>query len=233
LGGPAAPPGDLVAQVIDHVRGEIVSGARGPGTPLPSEGSLAESLAVSRTVIREAMRSLRSQGLVVMSQGARPRVAAIDPGATVESLGVLLRRSSTTLLELTEARRPLETSITALAATRATTAHVSALRFAIDELARATTLEGRVAADIRFHELLAEATGNPVFTVLLKTLAGLLGESRRRTIRLVGVEPALIGHREILAAVVDRDSKAAAAAMRRHLDWAEDNIRGRVGRRPS
>jgi DNA-binding FadR family transcriptional regulator len=83
----------------------------------------------------------------------------------------------------------------------------------------------RVAADVRFHELLAETTGNPVFTVLLKTLGGLLGESRRRTIRTAGVEPALIGHREILAAVERHDPHAADAAMRRHLDWAEDDIR--------
>ena len=86
LGGPAAPPGDLVAQVIDHVRGEIVSGARGPGTPLPSEGSLAESLAVARTVIRDR------RGNIIEDVGATrpPRdgsdiALAID--AKIQSMG--------------------------------------------------------------------------------------------------------------------------------------------------
>lgn len=214
-----------MAQVIDHLRGGIVSGSYPPGMALPSEGRLAETLAVSRTVIREAMRSLRSQGLVVMSQGARPRIAAIDHGPTVESLDLLLRRSRTTLLQLTEVRRPLESTIACHAATRATAADVAALRASIADLERATNLESRVAADVRFHERLAVATGNPVFTVLLKTLGGLLGESRRRTIRTAGVEPALIGHREILDAVERHDPHAAETAMRRHLDWAEDNIR--------
>ena len=95
---------------------------------------------------------------------------------------------------------------------------VDALAAAIDDLETASTLKGRVEADIRFHELLAAAAGNPVFTVLLKTLGGLLVESRRRTIQAVGPEPALVGHRDILAAVTRHDPAAAEAAMRRHLD---------------
>ncbi len=225
VAGRTAAEGDLVAQVIDHLRKEIVSGIYAAGTTLPSEGSMAESMAVSRTVIREAMRSLRSQGLIVMSQGARPRVAEVDLRPTVESFELLLKRSRTTLLQLTEVRRPLEATIAALAAERSGDAHVAALQAAIDDLERATTLADRVDADIRFHELLAEATGNPVFCVLLKTLGGLLVASRRRTIQSAGPKPALIGHREILAAIRKGDAKAAEAAMRRHLDWAEDDIR--------
>jgi DNA-binding FadR family transcriptional regulator len=225
VAGKAEPEGDLVAQVIDHLRREIVSGSYATGMSLPSEGSMAETLAVSRTVIREAMRSLRSQGLIVMSQGARPRVAEVDLRPTVESLELLLKRSRTTLLQLTEVRWPLESTIARLAAERATETQVAALQAAIDDLERATTLADRVDADIRFHDLLAEASGNPVFSVLLKTLGGLLVASRRRTIQAVGPEPAIVGHREILAAIRKSDAKAAEAAMRRHLDWAEENIK--------
>lgn len=234
VAGKAEPEGDLVGQVIDHLRKEIVSGSYAAGMSLPSEGSLAESLAVSRTVIREAMRSLRSQGLIVMSQGARPRVAEVDAGPAVESLGLLLTRSRTTLLQLTEVRQPLESRIAALAAERASEAQITALEAAIDDLERATSLGGRVEADIRFHELLAEATGNPVFSVLLKAIGGLLDESRRRTIKASGPEPAVIGHREILAAVARHDANAAEAAMRHHLDWAAHDIRAAAKkRRPS
>jgi GntR family transcriptional regulator, transcriptional repressor for pyruvate dehydrogenase complex len=235
VAGRSAAEGDLVAQVIGYLRKEIVSGSYAAGMSLPSEGSLAESLAVSRTVIREAMRSLRSQGLIVMSQGARPRVAEVDVGPTIESLELLLQRSRTTLLQLTEVRRPLESAIAGLAAERAGDAQIADLQAAIDDLERATGLKDRVDADIRFHELLAEATGNPVFSVLLKTLGGLLVESRRRTIKAAGPEPAIVGHREILAAVERHDPRAAEAAMRRHLDWAEQDLKagaakGRVRR---
>ncbi|MFM7041162.1 MAG: FadR/GntR family transcriptional regulator [Planctomycetaceae bacterium] len=220
-----APARNLVDQVVTHLRARILAGDHAVGVSLPSEGDLAESFGVSRTVIREAMRSLRAQGLVVMSQGSRPRVAEVDARPTVESLALLLARSRTTLLGLTEVRRPLETEIARLAATRATAEQIAALCDANVELEHATTLEQRVAADVRFHDRLAVATGNPVFGVLLGTLGGLLVESRRRTIRAAGVAPALIGHREILAAVDRHDPTAAEAAMRRHLDWAERDIR--------
>lgn len=163
--------------------------------------------------------------LIVMSQGARPRVAEVDLRPTVESLELLLKRSRTTLLQLTEVRRPLESMIARLAAERASAPQIAALRATIDDLERATTLADRVDADIRFHDLLAEATGNPVFSVLLQTLGGLLVESRRRTIKAAGPEPAIVGHREILAAVQRHDAKAAEAAMRRHLDWAGEDIK--------
>lgn len=227
-----AGTGDLVGRVVTHLRDGILSGTHTAGASLPSEGSLAESLGVSRTVMREAMRSLRSQGLVVMSQGARPRVAEVDARPTVESLALLLARSKTTLLQLTEVRRPLEATIAGCAAERATAAQIAALHAANADLERAASLGDRVAADVRFHERLAEATGNPVFTVLLRTLGGLLVESRRRTIRTAGLAPALIGHREILAAVEQRDPAGAEAAMRRHLDWAEQNIRTGVAAAP-
>lgn len=230
----AEADGDLVSQVVDHLRKDIVSGSYPPGMSLPSEGSIAESLGVSRTVIREAMRSLRSQGLVVMSQGARPRVAEVDAGPAVESLGLVLTRSRSTLLQLTEVRQPLESRIAAIAAERASEEQITALEAAIDDLERATSLGGRVEADIRFHDLLAAATGNPVFTVLLKAIGGLLDESRRRTIKASGPDPAIIGHREILTAVARHDPQAAEAAMRRHLDWAAYDIRSAAKkRRPS
>ena len=217
--------GDLVAKVVTGLRQQILAGTYAAGASLPSEGRLAESLGVSRTVVREGMRSLRAQGLVVMSQGARSRVAEVDAGPTVESLALLLARSRTSLLQLTEVRRPLEAAIARHAATRATADQISALHAANVELGRATTLEGRVAADLRFHDLLAAATGNPVFMVILGTLGGVLAESRRRTIRSAGVQPALVGHREILGAIECRDPDASEQAMRRHLDWAERNIR--------
>lgn len=224
IAGKAKPTGDLVAQVSDHLRKEIVSGSYAAGMSLPSEGGLAESLGVSRTVIREAMRSLRSQGLIIMSQGARPRVAEVDAGPAAESLRLLLARSRTSLLQLTEVRLPLESSIAAFAANRATADQIVGLQAAITELEQAASLNSQVAADIRFHDLLAEATGNPVFATLLRAIGGLLDASRRRTIKAAGPQPAIIGHREILTAIEQRDAKAAEAAMRRHLAWAARDI---------
>lgn len=216
---------DRVAQVLEQLREQIMVGAFGADGVLPPEGTLAVDLGVSRTVVREAMRMLRSQGLVEVSQGKPPRVKPADPQAAIDSLGLLLRRSQGTLLHLVEARRPLESEIAALAAERATPEHLTRLAASIEQLTSARTLAERIEADVQFHRILAESTGNPVFCLVLETVSGPLHQSRRRTIAQSGVEVAAKGHREVLAAIRRRDGRAARAAMLDHLTLAERDLR--------
>lgn len=208
----------LVPQVVDHLRSAILSLAARGGDRLPSEGELATLLGVSRTVLREAMKHLQAQGLVLMSQGKRPRIRPADPQAAVESLDLLLQRSKGSLGQLVEARRPLECEIAGLAAERAQPEHVEAAQAAIESLRAAKSLDEQIEADVRFHRVLALATGNAVFLTLLDTVAGLLRESRRRTIGKHGMGVAEDHHRDILDAVRRRDPAAARAAMAHHLD---------------
>jgi GntR family transcriptional regulator, transcriptional repressor for pyruvate dehydrogenase complex len=216
---------DMVAEVLKHLSQQIMAGQFGPDGELPPEGTLAVDFAVSRTVIREAMRTLRAQGLVEVSQGKPPRVKPPGPEAAIASLELMLRRSQGTLLHLIEARRPLESEIAALASQRATPDHVERLAAAIDALVAARSREARVEADVQFHRILADATGNPVFVLLLETVSGLLRESRRRTLAESGVEIALEGHRAVLTAVRRHDAVAARAAMLAHLQLAERDLR--------
>lgn len=216
---------DMVATVLENLRERIIAGAFGPDGPLPPEGDLATGYGVSRTVIREAMRSLRAQGLVEVAQGKLPRVKPPAPETVISSLDTLLRRSQGSLLQLLETRRPLEGEIAALAAERATADHLRQLQQAIDDQQTAATSEGRIEADLRFHRVLAEATGNPVFGLLLETLAGLLRSSRKQTLAHSGVEHALLGHRAILKALKAKDSAKARAEMLEHLRLAEIDLR--------
>ncbi len=192
---------DMVAAVLANLSERIIGGAFGTDGPLPPEGELATTYGVSRTVIREAMRSLRSQGLVEVAQGRLPRVKPPAPETAIASLDTLLRRSNGSLLHLVETRRPLEGEIAALAAERATPDQLDQLQEAIDAQANAPTLAGQIEADLRFHRVLAEATGNPIFALLLETLAGLMRNSRQQTLAQSGVAVALQGHRAILKAL--------------------------------
>src|SRR5262245_56895654 len=88
-----APQRALVEQVLEQLRGRILSQDYAAGAELPPEGTLAATLGVSRTVVREAMRILRAQGLVEVSQGRRPRVKPPDSQAAVDTFGMLLQRS--------------------------------------------------------------------------------------------------------------------------------------------
>jgi GntR family transcriptional repressor for pyruvate dehydrogenase complex len=215
---------DMVASVLESLSERIIGGDFGTEGVLPPEGELATGYGVSRTVIREAMQRLRAQGLVEVAQGRLPRVKPPAPATAIASLDTFLRRSKGSLLHLIETRRPLEGEIAALAAERATPEQLTELQQAIDTQATAPTAEGQIGADVRFHRILAEATGNLIFGLLLETLAGLMRSSREKTIRQSGVETALIGHRAILQALRARDATAARQAMLDHLTLAERDL---------
>lgn len=207
----------LVEQVVARMSEGIYGGEFPPGSELPSEGKLATAIGVSYTVMREAMRSLRSLGLVEVSHGRRPRVKPAGPDAVRETLDAMLRRSSSSLRELTELRQPLECEIVALASQRATPAEIEGLEQAIARQAAAETLEAQIEADIDFHNLLAVAAGNTLFVLVLSSVSGLLWESRRQTIQRVGSQRALADHIAVLDAIRRRDPEAAQQAMLKHM----------------
>jgi GntR family transcriptional repressor for pyruvate dehydrogenase complex len=89
------------------------------------------------------------------------------------------------------------------------------------------------AADVRFHENLAAASGNRLLVFLIEALAEPLAESRLQSFaghqaRGGTVEDVIQQHEAILNAVRDRNPKAAAQAMREHLQQTEDDLRARL-----
>lgn len=216
---------NLVGEVVARLREQIIAGVFGCDGAIPPEGQLATSLGVSRTVIREAMRCLASQGLVEVSQGRRPRVKPADPETVIDTFRTYLQREDHSLLDLIEVRRPLETAMAALAAERASDADIERLRESIEVQKSARSKAARIEADIHFHDLLAIATGNTVFHLLLKAVGGLMRRSRQETLARTGVERSLAGHEAILAAVVRHDPDDARQAMLQHLTHAENDLR--------
>ncbi len=214
----------LVGRAVEAIRRHILADRSGPSGNLFSQGELVRSLGVSRSVVREAMRILQSQGLVEISQGRRPRIKPAGTDPVIDSLTTLLKRSSISMLDLVEVRIPLETEIAALAAERRTEKDVAALNAAVALLKEAPNLERQVEADVHFHQLLAKAAGNKIFDLLLETLAQLLKESRRRTISESGVEVPIQHHTEILKAVEEGSPLEARRAMLHHLTMAKRDI---------
>jgi GntR family transcriptional regulator, transcriptional repressor for pyruvate dehydrogenase complex len=224
-GGWRTPPGRRA--LVDHVVGEVVQSIlRGDypvGSEFPAAERLAEAFGVSMTVVREAMRALRSQGLIEVSQGRRPVVARVDSSATASMLGLSLGRAGS-MQDLMQVRWVLEVEVAALAARHATPDHVARLAAAVEEMRDGTTVDRQIDADVRFHRTLAEATGNPLFPILLKSLEDLLREFRRRTIIGRGVRSGVGEHAAVLEAVRSRDPEAARKAMVRHMRLAERSL---------
>ncbi len=209
---------DRVSELTRRLEEAILSGALAPGSALPAERALSEQMGVSRSVLREALGRLASLGLVESRHGSGTRVAT--PSGKEISVGYarLIRNSTVRLQDLAVVRLALETSIAAHAASARTEQHLHRLEKTQRVLANPRrSLDSHARADTEFHAILAEATGNPVFAIVLAPIHGLLVESRLRTLGHYGVPVALAHHAEILAAVRAGDSARAAAAMNRHL----------------
>ena len=224
----------LAHALVDDLGEKLRSQQLRPGDKLPTESAIMQVYGVSRTVVREALSKLQAAGLVETRHGVGTFVLQPEP---VRMSGVFRLEGSdiaTTVdvLAALELRISLETEAAGLAALRRTDAHLQGLREALDAF-EANVMAGgdTVASDLRFHLLIAQATGNPYFADIMGHLgAGLIPRARVRAIRnhdqrgeyLVHVNRE---HAEIYAAIARRDPDAARAAMRIHLTNSRERLR--------
>src|SRR5437867_5198250 len=224
----------VLDSVIEQLEGLIFGGLE-PGEALPSEGKLAEALGVSRLTVREATRTLQARGLLEITQGRRPTVAAPNGALLGDFFEIAVRRDPSALLDLLDVRRALEVHIAALAARRATKGDIADMEMSIAAMrAAAGESEAFHAADVRFHENLAAASGNRLLVFLIEAFAEPLREGRLRSFaghlaRGGEVGDVIQQHQAILDAVEAHNPKAAAQAMRDHLQQTEQDLRTHLG----
>ncbi len=219
------PNGDKIEQIITVLQNYIIDGNLKPGAPIPPERQLASQLGVSRFSLREALRVAQTQGLIEISRGRRPRVTKPSAAAAASVISLTLRRSGKVLLDLIEARQALECQIAKLAAVRAQQSHIAAIQQTIEAMEQnKNNLTLCVEKDVEFHNILVEASGNKVFEIMLAPLSELLRKSRKETMRANGVQRAIVGHKLLLSAIIEKDSDKAAEAMYRHLEMAQEDL---------
>lgn len=197
-----------------------------PGDKLPSERELAETLAVSRSSIRDAIRSLELMGMVEPRQGAGTMVREISSQSVANPLLNALKRREEMISELLDFRKILEPPLAARAATHASSDEISEME---DILGRQEQKlrdgEGTIGEDSEFHYAVAMASGNSVVLKVLDILMDLLRDTRERTLQVEGrPQKSLAGHRRILAAIKRHDAESAKAAMRRHIEDVEEMV---------
>jgi GntR family transcriptional regulator, transcriptional repressor for pyruvate dehydrogenase complex len=216
--------------VVAHLE-ELVLGELEPGAALPSESELAGQLGVSRLTVREATKSLQARGLLDIRQGRRPIVAHPSAGPIGDYFTAAVRRDPRRLMDLIEVRRGLEVHIASLAAATASRAAIAA--------AEATLVAMRAAADdpvafhendIRFHESLAEGSGNQLLCFLIEAMEEPLRSARMQSMqghlaRGGSVDDVIDAHVRILERVKERDAAGAAEAMRDHLSQTARDLR--------
>ena len=216
-GIPDLSRGKLRDRVVESLTDMILESDLKPGDQLPSQQELTEKLGVSRVVLRESVQWLEAHGLVEAIQGKGVVIKVPDPVHALKGLKLFLRRQSTTLADLWQARSFLEPEIAALAAQVATPEHLDAMAEAVSVMRDpGSDVPTIIAADMRFHYLLAEATGNMVLRLFWEVIAAIIQESMAKTTR-----GRTYDHSGILEAVRSRDPEAAREAMHLHMSSSQ------------
>lgn len=213
---------DTVVQAIEKL---IIANKLKPGDGLPSEKSLAESLAVGTRSIREAIKVLEARGLVSVLHGKGTFVADTSKENVVkflaDSLPVTLITNESLLLELEYVRRIIEASIAAdVAASRSSddVARFSEIFSALEEAHTTQEIEDYNRLDALFHKAIIDAAGNRILSALYERMTSLLLTSFRKTGYLPGsTEESISDHRQILECIKQQDSTGARAIMSSHI----------------
>lgn len=211
---------ETITEVIStDIRREVLQ----PGEMLPSERELCGRFGASRSQVRNAISNLGVLGLLDLSRGKRPRVAAPNFAKIVEGAGAAMSvflNGVEGRAHLEQARLFLETSMMSYAAQHATSADIAKMVDAIEKCdASIDDVDAFREADVYFHQILAEIPGNPIFMAMHEAFVARLMRSRKTPGNVTEyLQRSNDEHREIVSAIMERDSKLAVAILTRHLE---------------
>jgi GntR family transcriptional repressor for pyruvate dehydrogenase complex len=209
---------------IAFLRGLIETGRLRPGDRLAPERELARQIGVSRSGLREGLRSLAAMGVLSAHRGTGTFITAGPPALASEPLGLLTALHGIGREGLFEARRVLESTTAALAADRATGDQVATMADEITGMfATLDSPEAFFRHDFRFHRAVASGANNLVLGAFVGMLTALHLEAHRAGAEAArdGLRDAADRHRRIYQAIRNRDVEGARAAMEENLGLAQ------------
>jgi GntR family transcriptional regulator, transcriptional repressor for pyruvate dehydrogenase complex len=217
----AAKTTRLFEEISRQIGEQIQSGVLSAGEKLPNERDLASTFAVSRHVVREALRSLESIGQLELKKGAAG--GAFIAKSNAQPLTKIMRGmfavGGVTLAQLTEARLAVESAVIKVACEFASEADLGALEANIEEAER-ETLAGNLAIktrlNVEFHLLLAGLTGNPILIMVMKSLMSILTEFIAEVGSVMGVD-VIKSRRRFIKHLRARNPAQAVKEMEQHL----------------
>jgi DNA-binding FadR family transcriptional regulator len=232
--------GSLVRLAMGAVTDHIRLRALRVGDVLPGEGYFAAELGVSRAVMREAFGALAALNHIEVVNGRKPRVAAIDGSVMAASLDHAIATAQVTVPQVWDVRRTLELRTAALAAEHRTEVEAARLLEIAAAMARdAADLDVTKAHDISFHQAIAQASRNELFSQIIASFGPLMEVAiptawrTRQTAEQRQV--VLRRHLDVARAIAAGDPDAARVAMDAHFDTSIDDLlaQSEVGRAPA
>jgi GntR family transcriptional regulator, transcriptional repressor for pyruvate dehydrogenase complex len=223
----------VTESVLELIRGNQLH----PGDRLPSERDLALRFGVSRTVVREALRSLAAKGVLDVRSGSGAVVARVGADTASEVLRMFVHSARDAAEgdrieyeQIDDVREMLETRIARIAATAARAEDLAKLRDLNQQLSGAKNdVELASRLDVAFHRAIALSTHNPLYPVMMDSIEPVLLEVRLRTLGKAGRPArALKAHKAITERLEQGDSAGAEAAMSAHLEDSRAVWRGLI-----
>lgn len=213
------------SEISDQIKEMILQGQLQPGDRLPSERELAEKFKVSRTTVREALRSLAAIGIISIRQGDGSFVEHFKLEDVLEPLSVLfhIEGDESGLEAFSEVREILEVEMVALAAKRADKEDLDVIERSVGAMVDEVKNGGiGDLADADFHVALANASKNPVLIRLMNTIADLMKytyQSKRKRLFLDQeiLEEIYRSHHAVAQAVREKNPEKSRIKMREHL----------------
>jgi GntR family transcriptional regulator, transcriptional repressor for pyruvate dehydrogenase complex len=210
-------------QVIDQIKSKIKSGEIKKGDRLPSEREMAESIGVSRTSVREAIRALEVVGLVESKQGAGNYIKTNFDNSLFEPLSVMFMLQESSVKEMYDLRETLELECAKLSAQNIEDNELALLTAIVDRMYLAGSEEESLELDIKFHYLIAKASRNVLLINILDVISQLMDEfiqkSRMQILHEGNTKESLLEiHENLLRALKCRDELKVCNAMKEHFN---------------
>ena len=221
-------PRRLSDGAIEQIKRLVAEGRLVPGDRLPPERELMELLSVSRTSLREAIRTLETMGVLRVVPGRGTYVCEREKTTLAEDWYMWLLGHRTEVVQILEVHEALEVKVAELATTRISTEQVSILRLHFEEMERAVLEEDHealVAADAAFHRTIREAGGNEVMERILNDLEDNVLDARRAVMALPSrVKRVVADHGAILDAIGEGRPERAALMTLQHIVRSKDEL---------
>lgn len=208
----------IYEEVSSAIRQKLIDKELKVGDRLPSERELTQMFGVSRTAVREAIRSLENEGIVTLKLGAKGGAFITNDtaGQVIQSFNNLLDFGGVTLAELLDARIAVMEAVVARAATRASPDDIAELRENITQtlaLDRDTEYPARVLKAWEFNVLVARISGNSVLATITEAMSMVIRPF------LVKVEPGphemvIRSRRDLVSRIESGDAEGAVAVVR-------------------
>ncbi|WP_428911950.1 FadR/GntR family transcriptional regulator [Niallia sp. Krafla_26] len=216
--------------IAEQIKQQIIDGDLKPGDRLPTGKELCEMYGVGRSTVREALSALEIMGLIETRQGEGSTVKTWNPEIMALPNFQDFLISEETVLELMEARKSLEISISRMAAIKRTEEDLNKLEDNLKymELNLSNPNESK-KTDMLFHKLLAQSTQNSIMVHLIEAISDQMDKAMEEIRRITFGSPSLSRkilkeHRAIYQAVVEQNTALAQQKMLDHLGHFEGEM---------